>query len=251
MTSSQISAHRVSRVLADDGDGRAQTGALDSGVHLPDEWLSSLVDFIGSVLPSWRDDPARPAQTGETGLTAQLCSRLTSASRHAPGWDFLQFRREEPDETDGRRSIDLAVAPSGSVIWIEGRQYTEYQTLLPIECKRLPTPTGTNRDEREYLYSRFSTTGGVQRFKAGHHAANHARAAMIGYVQTQDIAAWAVQIDEWVGGLEGDAVEGWSVADRLNVVEHNTAARIASLLSNHTRLGGQNDIRIDHLWIEM
>src|SRR3546814_6570535 len=87
--------------------------------------------------------------------SSDLCARLTSASRHTPGWDFLQFKREEPDDTDGRRSIDLAVAPSGSVIWIEGRQYTEYQTLLPIECKRLPTPTGTDRDEREYLYSRF------------------------------------------------------------------------------------------------
>ena len=238
-------------MLADDGDSRAQAGLLDDGVHLPGEWLSSLVGFIGSVLPSWRDDPARPAQTGETGLTAQLCSRLTSASRHAPGWDFLQFRREEPDETDGRRSIDLVVAPSGSVIWIEGRQYTEYQTLLPIECKRLPTPVGTNRDEREYLYSHFSTTGGVQRFKAGHHAANHARAAMIGYVQARDIAAWAVQIDEWIDGLEGDAVEGWSVADKLNIMEHTPSTRIASLQSNHARLAGQNGIRIDHLWIEM
>lgn len=251
MTSSQIFAHRVSSVLADDGDGRAQTGSLDSGVHLPDEWLSSLVDFIGSVLPGWRNDPARPAQTGEVGLTAQLCSRLTSASRHAPGWDFLQFRREEPDETDARRSIDLVVAPSGSVIWINGRQYTEYQALLPIECKRLPTPIGTGRDEREYLYSRFSTTGGIQRFKAGHHAANQIRAAMIGYVQARNIAAWAVQIDEWIDGLERDAVEGWSAADKLNIVEHNTVARIASLQSNHARLAGQNSIRIDHLWIEM
>src|SRR3546814_9293049 len=87
--------------------------------------------------------------------------------------------------------------------------YTEYQTLLPIECKRLPTPTGTDRDEREYLYSRFSTTGGVQRFKAGHHAASHARAAMIGYVQGRDIPAWSVKLDRWIAGLAGDAVEGW------------------------------------------
>lgn len=251
MTSSQIYAHRVSSVLADDGDGRAQTGSLDSGIHLPDEWLSSLVGFIGSVLPGWRDDPARTAQTGETGLTAQLCSRLTSASRHAPGWDFLQFRREEPDETDGRRSIDLVVAPSGSVIWIEGRQYTEYQTLLPIECKRLPTPTAADRDEREYLYSRFSTTGGVQRFKAGHHAANHVRAAMIGYVQARNIPAWAVQIDEWIDGLGGDAVEGWSIADKFVIVEHDTAARMASLRSDHARRNGLMGIRIDHIWIEM
>lgn len=251
MMSSQIFAHRVSSVLVDDGDSQAQSGSLDSGILFPHEWLSSLVGFIGGLLPGWRDDPARPAQTGETALTAQLCSRLTSASRHAPGWDFLQFRREEPDETDGRRSIDLVAAPSGSVIWIEGRQYTEYQTLLPIECKRLPTPTGTNRDEREYLYSRFSTTGGVQRFKAGHHAANHSRAAMIGYVQARDIPAWAVQIDEWIDGLQGDSIDDWSIADKFAIVEHDTAARMASLRSDHARRNGLMGIRIDHIWIEM
>ena len=154
-------------MLADEGECRVQVGRLDSEVHLPGEWINALVGFIGSVLPGWRDDPRRPARTGEDALTAQLCAKLASASRHTPGWDFLQFRREEPDAADSRRAIDLAVAPSGSVIWIEGREYTEYQTLLPIECKRLPTPTGHKRDEREYLYSRFSTTGGVQRFKAG------------------------------------------------------------------------------------
>ena len=251
MMSSQIFARRVSSVLADDGDRKAQSGSLDSGVHLPGEWLSSLIEFIGSVLPGWRDDPIRPAHTGETVMTAQLCSRLTSASRHAPGWDFLQFKREEPDETDGRRSIDLAVAPSGSVIWIEGRQYTEYQTLLPIECKRLPTPTGTDRDEREYLYSRFSTTGGVQRFKAGHHAASHARAAMIAYVQDRDIHAWASQLDQWIAGLESDAIEGWSAADGIAILEHDTVTRTASLRSDHARRVGLDGIRIDHLWIEM
>lgn len=238
-------------MLADDGDRRAQAGSLDSDVHLPGEWISSLVGFIGSVLPGWRDDPVRPAHAGETGLTAQLCARLTSASRHAPGWDFLQFKREEPDDTNAGRSIDLAVAPSGSVIWIDGREYTEYQTLLPIECKRLPTPTGTKRDEREYLYSRFSTTGGVQRFKAGHHAASHARAAMIGYVQDRDIPAWATQLDQWIAGLEGNAVEGWSAADQIGVVEHDTVARIATLRSDHVRRPGLDAIRIDHLWIEM
>jgi hypothetical protein len=238
-------------MLADDGDRRAQAGSLDSDVHLPGEWISSLVGFIGGVLPGWRDDPIRPAHAGETGLTAQLCARLTSASRHAPGWDFLQFKREEPDDTNGGRSIDLAVAPSGSVIWIDGREYTEYQTLLPIECKRLPTPTGTKRDEREYLYSRFSTTGGVQRFKAGHHAASHGRAAMIGYVQDSDIPTWAAQLDQWIAGLEGDAVEGWSTADKIAVVNHDTVARTAFLRSHHARRTGLDGIRIDHLWIEM
>lgn len=238
-------------MLADEGERRAQVGTLDSEVHLPGEWMNALIRFIGSVLPGWRDDPRRPTQTGENALTAQLCAKLASASRHTPGWDFLQFRREEPDAADGRRAIDLAVAPSGSVIWIEGREYTEYQMLLPIECKRLPTPTGHERDEREYLYSRFSTTGGVQRFKAGHHGSSHGRAAMIAYVQERDIPSWAVQLDEWTERLESDAVEGWSVADKLKLVEHCTASRTASLKSNHPRAGDLDCIDVDHLWIEM
>jgi hypothetical protein len=238
-------------MLADGGERRSQVGTLDSGVHPPGEWISSLVGFIGGILPSWRDDPARPAQTGETASTAQLCARLNSASRHTAGWDFLQFKREEPDENDGRRSIDLAVAPSGSVIWIEGREYTEYQTLLPIECKRLPTPSGSYRDEREYLYSRFSSTGGVQRFKAAHHAALHERAAMIGYVQDRNILAWAAQLEQWIEGLEGDAIEGWSAADKLVIVAHDVASRTGSLRSDHKRRAGLKGIRVDHLWIEM
>lgn len=251
MTSSPTCGNKAFRMLADEGDRRVQAGMLDSAVHLPGEWLSSLIGFFGQVLPGWRDDPKRPVQTSEDALTSQLCARLASVSRHNPGWDFLQFRREEPDEADGRRAIDLAVAPSGSVLWVEGREYNEYQTLLPIECKRLPTPPDSRRDEREYLYSRFSSTGGVQRFKAGHHGASHARGAMIAYVQDSDIAAWSVHIDGWINELERDAVEGWSAADKLSIVRHDALARIARLTSVHLRGLGLDRIQLDHLWIEM
>jgi hypothetical protein len=200
---------------------------------------------------TWLDDPKRPKQAGETGLTAQLCARLNSASRHSPGWDFLQFRREEPDDLRAGRSIDLVVAPSDVVIWIAGREYSEYRTLLPIECKRLPTPTRTDRDEREYVFSQFSSTGGIQRFKAGHHAAARARAAMIGYLQDRDIPFWRTQLDAWIDGLVATAVQGWSVDDKLALAAHYSATRVASLRSTHQRESGLEPILIDHLWIEM
>ena len=238
-------------MLADEYEYCRYAGALDPEIQLPGEWFNALVKFIGGVLPGWRDDATRPHKINETALTAQLCSRLTSASRHTPGWDFLQFKREEPDEIDGRRSIDLVASPSGSLIWIDGRQYSEYQTLMPIECKRLPTPSGPDRDEREYLYSSHTTTGGVQRFKAGHHAALHSRAAMIGYIQESNILAWMKQLDGWIEGLETDAVDGWSAADKLEVVEHDCVSRFASLISTHIRKGAAGSIRLDHLWIEM
>jgi hypothetical protein len=243
--------HRVSSVLADESAGLSPAGRLNAGILLPDEWIASLVRFIASALPAWRDDLSRPVKSSEAGLTAQLCARLNSASRHTRGWDFLQFRREEPDEIHAGRSIDLAVAPSGTRIWIAGREYTEYRTLLPIECKRLPTPTGMDRDEREYLCSRFSSTGGVHRFKAGHHGAAHTRAAMIGYVQDRDIPFWRRQVDDWIDGLVSDAVPGWSGSDKLDLTAHDTIARTASLQSNHRRNADLDPILIDHLWIEM
>lgn len=74
---------------------------------------------------------------------------------------------------------------------------------------------------------------------------------MIGYVQARDIPAWAVQIDEWIDGLQGDSIDDWSIADKFAIVEHDTAARMASLRSDHARRNGLMGIRIDHIWIEM
>jgi hypothetical protein len=103
-------------MLADEGEAFVQAGTLRADIHLPGEWLSSLVGFITAALPGWRDDPRRPAHAGETGLTAQLCARLNSVSRHSPGWGFLQFRREEPDEVRAGRSIDLVASTTGSLL---------------------------------------------------------------------------------------------------------------------------------------
>jgi len=251
MMYSPIFGYRASSVLSDEDEASVKAGTLGPNIHVPGEWLSSLVGFISAALPGWRDDPKRPTQTGETALTAQLCARLNSVSRHSPGWDFLQFRREEPDDARANRSIDLIVAPSGTVIWIAGRDYSEYRALLPIECKRLPTPTGKDRDEREYVFSQFSSTGGIQRFKAGHHAPARARAAMIGYVQKRDIYFWRAQLDAWIDGLVATAVHGWSLDDKLALAAHHSATRVASLQSTHQRVSGLEPILIDHLWIEM
>lgn len=250
-TSLPIFAVKDSRVLADDGDVGAAAGVLDRDLHLPDEWLDQLIRFIGEALPVWRDDPARPVRHSETGLTALLCARLAGLARLTPGWDFLQFRREEPDEVDARRSIDIAVAPAGTIIWIKGRAYTEYQTLLPIECKRLPTPVGKDRDAREYLYSAIGSAGGVQRFKAGHHGAGHSRAAMIGYLQEGDIPQWVDEIGRWVDEITSQRIEGWSVTDKLLLGYHDPLERSAFLSSTHARHGDRPSIRLDHMWVEL
>lgn len=226
-------------------------GRLSSEVHRPQEWLVSLIDFIATALPVWRDDPKRPKRTAEDALTSQLCAFLNSAT-HNSRWDFLQFRREEPDEAKGGRAIDLAAAAKGVVIWIEGREYNMYNTLLPIECKRLPTPArAKKRDQREYLFSQFSTTGGVQRFKAGHHGADHVRGLMIGYIQAPDIPSWLSQINEWVQGLISEGTADWSMSDSLTFVTHDSVKKVGRLESNHSRSTPLLPIALSHLWVEM
>lgn len=238
-------------MLADQEEPKVQSGGIDQHLHLPAAWRFALLEFIASELPKWRDDPKRPAENAETSLTSRLCAHMNSATRKSGGWDFLQFRIEEPDETVGGRKVDLVPAPSAATIWIEGREYTQYASLIPIECKRLPIPSGAKRDEREYLYSDHSSTGGIQRFKAGHHGAAHTIGAMIGYIQSCDIDFWNEQIRSWIQDLAGTPVDGWSVDDELRVTKRDPVTRSALLESIHSRSGGIPDIHLHHLWIDM
>lgn len=237
-------------MLADYAEPTIQSGALDRNLHLPAAWRLALLDFIADELPKWRDDPKRPSENTETSLTSRFCAHMNSATRKSGGWDFLQFRVEEPDETIASRKIDLVPTPSAATIWIDGREYTQYATLIPIECKRLPTPSSATRDEREYLYSAHSSTGGVQRFKAGHHGAAHTIGAMIGYIQSSNIDFWDAKMRAWLKGLADIPVDGWTSEDELRLAKHDRASRTAMLESLHRR-GELPDIRLHHLWIDM
>lgn len=168
-------------MLADEGTTRIHSGALSEGIHLVATSLINLLDYIADELPIWRDRPDRQVETAETDLTSQLCAHLISRARHS-NWDFLQFRVEERDVVKKNRTIDLVAAPLGCVVWVEGKKHIDFDTLLPIECKLLPTPRGAQRDKREYLYSRYKSTGGVARFKAGHHGAAHSAGGMIAFM---------------------------------------------------------------------
>lgn len=237
-------------MLADSSRNRAQTGTLSRDVHLQVASLYELLEFIAQELPRWRDRPDRPLKTSETDLTSQLCGHLASAARLSLSWDFLQFRVEEPDEQCNDRKIDLVAAPCAATVWIDGRCCYDFQTLLPIECKRLPTPKDKKRDEREYVFSGVTSTGGIQRFKAGHHGAKHVLAAMIGYVQENNTAFWHSRVTKWIEEL-GRTNRGWSAKDLLHIESDNLGARLSIYGSSHTRESGLPEIELRHLWIEM
>lgn len=237
-------------MLADFQIDSAQCGRLSSDLHRPATFLYELLDFIADELPRWRDDRDRPGATSEMALTEHLCDYLGGAARHS-SWDVLQFRTETVDEEYKSRRIDLAPKPRGTTIWIDGRRHTQYDALLPIECKRLPTPMKRNRDEREYVFSQFSSTGGIQRFKAGHHGAVHSLGAMIGFLQSDDTAVWTIRISEWITTLVSAGQTGWAESDRLQVILDNRASRLMVLRSAHERSGDLSRIELRHLWIQM
>ena len=241
----------VTAMLADFPIVGNRTGTLSKDVQLPLSFLNELFDFIAAELPVWRDRPERKQETAETILTSQLCAHLNSACKRSNGWDILQFRPEVPDERIKGRKGDLAPAPCDAVIRIEGRVYTDFDILFPIECKRLPTPKSSDRDDREYVYSQHSTTGGIQRFKAGHHGSAHSLGAMIGYVQEDAIPQWEQRIRGWINDLANSGQAGWSKTDLLQKVSNNESLRLAVFRSFHERGSGQPMIELRHFWLEM
>lgn len=229
----------------------AQAGRFEPEVHLPGTAPYALLEFIAYELPLWRDHPDRKPKTSETALTDQLCGHLNSAARCSVGWSRVQFRTEVPDEVCRARAIDLAPKPCGAVLIIEGRRHTQFDTLLPIECKRLPTPKGEDRDEREYVVTKSGSTGGIRRFKFGHHGAAHRVAAMIAYVQEQTLPHWLAQVNGWIQDLSSETGSEWSVSDALQPLKDDSAVGLCTLHSQHQRRGGLEPIDLRHLWVRM
>lgn len=238
-------------MLADGGVHGPSTSRLRAELHLPATQFRKLIAFIARLLPCWRDDQQRSNETAEDKLSEQLCDFLDDEARSTPGFEIFKFQREPHDEAKGGRNLDIAAKPSGTSIWVEDRHYSPYDIFLPIECKRLPTPTGKKRDPREYLFSDRSSTGGVQRFKTGDHGSNHSVAAIIGYVQNRDIPHWQTQICKWIDELVGANIPLWSSDDHLVLDTHDTANRSAIFRSHHARNCGLAPTELSHLWIEM
>lgn len=237
-------------MLADGVAPEPRKLGLADNVQIASTQLFALIAFIGAQLPLWRDRPGRPIESTETVLTSQFSRHLNGVARKSPVWNIFQFGVEDSDEIRRSRKIDIGAGPSGVTIWIDGRSYSDFELILPIECKRLPTPTGRKRDPREYLFSSLSTTGGVQRFKAGHHGSKQDLCAMIAYVQAEDIPAWHIRVNGWVAGLVTAGESGWSADDALTLDNHDQPARVALLQSRHARVTG-SDVELRHLWIEM
>jgi hypothetical protein len=228
-----------------------QSGHLDREIHLPATAKHELANFIFEQLPLWRDHPDRPQKQGETMLTEHLCDHLNSAVYYSETWSHVQFRTETGDETHAGRRIDLTVKPRAASLIIEGRRLSQFDPLFPIECKRLPTPKGNDRDEREYVITEPGTTGGMQRFKFGHHGATHDFVAMIAFVQEQNFQHCQNQVNGWISALAEAPNSAWKSEEVLRVVDEHKKSKVCSLASKLERAGNLDGCEIRHLWVMM
>lgn len=227
-------------------------GRITSGLS-KSQHLSSLVDFVYQTLPVWRDDPARPDAVRETTLNETLCGMLCiRAKAEIPCFYFTH----EAAAT-GKRSVDMAVKPNEGYA-LDARSYTKYDTVLAIECKRLPAPTGDR--EREYVTGGDRITGGIQRFKLSEHGAGLPVAVMVGYIQRETAQTWFEKINGWLVELAGStpADDGlqWENGEELKAFRYDNKPATARSISLHPRVSGkakQRDkpVEIRHLWVEM
>lgn len=240
-------------MLADRPSHLRPLGALNPSCRtlLWNSFLTEFYRFLGTHLHAWSVDAERPHQTSENALTEQLCSYLNSASNRARGWDVLQFKVEAIDEHNAGRKIDLVASPCGHKILVRGRSYTHYQNIIPIECKRLPTPKDSGRDEREYVIDGHSTLGGIQRFKLGLHGKAHKHGAMIAYVQAKTCSDWFSCINGWIYDLVAKGHSGWSATDALKKVNGLKQVGMTVYGSTHQRADSVAPIRLRHFWVEM
>ena len=227
------------------------SGRLDKEIHLPSTAKHELLDFIAEELPRWRDHPERPHRESETGLTEHLVDHLNSATYYSNDWSHVQFHPETCDELKPGRKIDLTVKPKAAVIFIGSRRHNQFEALFPIECKRLPTPKEKDRDEREYVITDPGTTGGIQRFKFGHHGATHSFAAMIAFVQENSFSHWESAVNGWISRLAKRPGLPWHLSDKLQTLRKDDDSKLCVLQSCHQRTGNLGEIELRHLWIEM
>jgi len=230
--------------------GLGSSGRITSGLK-PNAIPLEIVAFIRQQLPAWRDDPGRPDGDSEPVLNPQLCRFLNVRARSE--FPLFTFGHEEPQASG--RHIDLSASAVESIV-IEAQPYTKYDPVLVIECKRIPAPS--KKREKEYVtgVKADETTGGIQRFKLGHHGARLNMVAMIGYVQADTPSHWLEEINAWILELAcnplGDGCT-WDETEILKGIPDDESQGVFSHRSVHKRTvnSAKDEVEIQHLWIMM
>lgn len=239
-------------MIADETRALPAIGSPDTTLLDANAFHHAIVNLIEHQLPVWRDRPLRPPFLDEPKLNQSLCLHLNRAARHG-GFEAIEFT-QEPIQSGSRRG-DIGVMSPGTIT-VEGRDYEEWVQLLPIECKRMPTPPDSRRSDCEYVHGLPGhRNGAIERFKHGLHGPANKRAMIIAYVQEQSFSHWLETINTRLAKLAGDGVDDglWCPCELLGV-RNIRRTDLYSLNSIHRRTKNQstNDvIEVEHLWLQM
>lgn len=240
-------------MIADETRSTPGIGSPDASLLEPDAFHHAIVALIEQELPVWRDRPLRPPFQDEPKLNQSLCIHLNRASRHN-GFDAIEFT-QEPIQSGSRRA-DIGVLEPGTIT-VEGRDYEDFVQLLPIECKRLPTPPDKRRSDCEYVHGAPGhRTGAIERFKHGLHGPANPHAMIIAYVQKDSFLHWLTTINHRLKKMADDGTDDalWSPLELLSAETQCTNSNCQKLGSSHQRLqppAASGRVRIEHLWLLM
>jgi hypothetical protein len=240
-------------MIADELPKAPSIGARDSVVLDAGAFHEKIVGFIEQELPVWRDRPELSQMTDEPNLNQSLCLHLDKASRRQC-FDSIRFL-QEPIQASGRNA-DIGVMPLDNIM-VEGICYHDFEQLLPIECKRLPTPSGGRRSDMEYVRGvPGHRTGGIERFKHGLHGPTNQHALMLAYVQAESFAHWLIAINARLTKLATDRADDgiWNPTKPLSSCTSTRGAEVHRLKSCHRRLSppcSSDKVEMEHLWLRM
>lgn len=236
-------------MIADESRPIHALGNLDASALELGAFCREIVSFIERELPVWRQRPELSQVEDEPRLNQSLCLHLDRASRH--NFDSIRFL-QEPIQCSGRNA-DIGALPVNTIT-VEGITYQDYEQLLPIECKRLPTPSGSRRSDLEYVHGMpGQRTGGIERFKHGLHGRDNQHALMIAYVQAESFAHWEKLINERLAKLADDGADGdWSPVESLTSAASVSGADVHRYNSRHRRHCPpccSDCVEMEHLWV--
>ena len=240
-------------MIADESPQNPAIGTPDSEVLDAGAFHEKIVAFIEQELPVWRGRPELSQVTDEPKLNQSLCLHLDKASRRQ-GFDSIRFL-QEPLQTSGRNA-DIGVVPMDNIM-VEGICYHDFEQLLPVECKRLPTPPDSRRSDLEYVHGVLGhRTGGIERFKHGLHGPTNHHALIIAYVQAKCFAHWLTAINARLAKLATEEVDGgiWNPAEPLSHGTSTHSVDTQRFKSCHRRLKppcSSSKIEVEHIWLRM
>nr|WP_321409088.1 hypothetical protein [uncultured Carboxylicivirga sp.] len=234
-------------MLADDSQNNS-SGKLTNGIEI-DSSIKSVVEFVEIYFSEFAEKVKGKIDASEKSLTDKLCKYL---NRNASSYPFyFQHENVENPESGNSPQTDIGTLSISEHLIVGDRCYGEFDSFFSMEAKRLPTP-GQNR-EKEYVIGHNKPCGGIERFKKQIHGRNLRFAAIIGYIQQENVNHWFLKINEWISELIVTSPDDWIKSEKL-VLKSIEDKRVSKSMSKHLLLASNEEdsfINLFHFWINL